>query len=141
MSQAGLRYCCKYQIRTNAGQAASPTEADGEESSMETAGAEINVISIELLQWIEDFAELAIHTDEDSMSRWKPVFDEVKREHPLADPIADTIFSEYWADKGTVVYWLETDVDIDEPYMLTDEIGSEKLDKLVIDAATSQQQA
>lgn len=108
---------------------------------METAGAEINVISIELLQWIEDFAELAIHTDEDSMSRWKSVFDEVKREHPLAEPTADTIFSEYWADKGTVVYWLETDVDIDEPYMVTDEIGSEKLDKLVIDAATSQQQA
>lgn len=129
------------QTRTNAGQAASPTEADGEESSMETAGAEINVISIELLQWIEDFAELAIHTDEDSMSRWKPVFDEVKREHPLADPIVDVIFAEYWADDGTVVYWLETDVDIDEPYMLTDEIGSEKLDKLVIDAATSQQQA
>lgn len=129
------------QTRTNAGQAASPTEADGEESSMETAGAEINVISIELLQWIEDFAELAIHTDEDSMSRWKPVFDEVKRKHPLADPIVDVIFAEYWADKGTVVYWLETDVDIDEPYMLTDEIGSEKLDKLVIDAATSQQQA
>ena len=104
---------------------------------MGTAVAEISVTSIELLQWIEEStAELAIHTDEDTMSRWKSVFDEVKRKRPLAEPIVDVIFAEYWSDEGTVVYWLETDDD--EPHMLTDEIGSEKLDKLAIDAATSQ---
>lgn len=107
---------------------------------METAGAEINVTSIELLRWLDDdTAELAVHTDEGTMSRWKPVFDEVKRKRPLAEPTVDEIFAEYWADKGTVVYWLETDDD--EPYMLTGEIGCEKLDKLVMDAATSRQQA
>ena len=107
---------------------------------METAEESINVTSIELLQWIDDdTAELAIHTDGDTMSRWKHVFDEVKRKRPLAEPTVDEIFAEYWADKGTVVYWL--DADDDEPYMLTDEISSEKLDKLVIDAATSRQQA
>lgn len=107
---------------------------------METAEAEVNVTSIELLRWIdENTAELAIHTDEDTMSRWQSVFDEVKRKRPRAEPTVDEIFAEYWADKGTVVYWL--DADDNEPYMLTDEISSEKLDKLVIDAATSQQQA
>lgn len=107
---------------------------------METAEAGINVTSIELLRWIdEDTAELAVHTDEDTMSRWKHVFDEVKRKRPLAEPTVDVIFAEYWADKGAVVYWL--DADDDEPYMLTDEIGCEKLDKLVIDATTSWQQA